>query len=110
MSKVLVGDIVLLSEGMEIPADGYVLEAAELSTDESAMTGETDPIRKTTIPLCIAKRDEIIKEGSKNTAGRHEVPSCVILSGTRILTGEGKLLVIVVGDSSCVGKISALLR
>jgi len=31
---------------MEIPADGYVLEAAELSTDESAMTGETDPIKK----------------------------------------------------------------
>lgn len=110
MSKVLVGDVVLLSEGMEIPSDGYVLEAAELTTDESAMTGETDPIRKATIPICIAKRDELIKEGNKNTAGRHEVPSCVILSGTRILTGEGKLLVLVVGDSSCVGKISALLR
>jgi P-type E1-E2 ATPase len=41
MSKVLVGDIVKLDEGMEIPADGLVLEAAELSTDESAMTGET---------------------------------------------------------------------
>lgn len=41
MSKVLVGDVVELAEGMEIPADGLVLEASELSTDESAMTGET---------------------------------------------------------------------
>ena len=30
----------------EIPADSYVIEAAELSADESAMTGETDPIKK----------------------------------------------------------------
>ena len=33
-----------------------------------------------------------------------------MMSGTRVLTGEGKMLIIVVGDSSCVGKISALLR
>ena len=32
------------------------------------------------------------------------------MSGTRILTGEGKMLISVVGDSSCVGKISAILR
>jgi len=32
------------------------------------------------------------------------------MSGTRILGGEGKLLIIVVGDSSCIGKISLLLR
>ena len=41
---------------MEIPADGYVLEAAELTTDESAMTGETDPIVKGVIDICIKKR------------------------------------------------------
>jgi magnesium-transporting ATPase (P-type) len=101
-SKVLVGDIVILLEGMEIPADGYVLEASELSTDESAMTGETDPIKKTVISQCIAKRDELIAEGSKNTAGRHDVPSCVIMSGTKILTGEGKLLITVVGINNII--------
>jgi len=41
MTKVMVGDIVILSEGMEIPADGIVIAASELTTDESAMTGET---------------------------------------------------------------------
>ena len=33
-----------------------------------------------------------------------------MMSGTRVLTGEGKMLILVVGDLSCVGKISALLR
>jgi magnesium-transporting ATPase (P-type) len=37
---------VQLSEGMEIPADGYLIESNEITTYESAMTGETDPIKK----------------------------------------------------------------
>lgn len=44
MSLVMVGDIVLLSEGMEIPADGIVLNSSELTVDESAMTGEAGSI------------------------------------------------------------------
>ncbi len=39
--QLLVGDVVFLSEGMEIPADGILCEASEVTTDESAMTGET---------------------------------------------------------------------
>jgi len=46
-------------EGMGIPCDGYVIQASELSTDESAMTGETDPIRKNTILHCIEIRNEL---------------------------------------------------
>lgn len=41
MSLVMVGDIIQMTEGMEVPADGLVLAASELTTDESAMTGET---------------------------------------------------------------------
>ena len=36
----MVGDIVFLRSGMELPADGIVIEAADLSADESALTGE----------------------------------------------------------------------
>jgi len=43
---VLVGDIVNINEGMEIPADGILIESNEITTDESAMTGEIDPIKK----------------------------------------------------------------
>lgn len=74
------------------------------------MTGETDPIKKDIMEKCIAKRDKYLAEGEKNNAGKHGVPSPLIMSGTRILTGEGKMVVIVVGDSSCLGKIAAILR
>ena len=95
---------------IQIPADSYVIEAAELTADESAMTGETDPVKKNTLTNCVERRDQLINDGCRNTAQRHDVPSCVLMSGTRVLSGEGKMLVLVVGDASCVGKISALLR
>lgn len=43
---VVVGDVVELVEGMEIPADGLLLQASEITIDESPMTGETDPVKK----------------------------------------------------------------
>ena len=42
----MVGDLCELHEGMQLPADGFVISATELTTDESAMTGEPDPIKK----------------------------------------------------------------
>jgi len=38
-SHLLVGDLCAVDNGMEIPADGYLVEANEITTDESAMTG-----------------------------------------------------------------------
>lgn len=133
----MVGDIIDLVEGMEIPADGIVLEASELSSDESAMTGETgkntliermvcmfmcvilifndcyllflDPMKKSVLSECIHKRNEIIEQGGKNTASSHDVPSPMVLSGTKILTGAGRMMITVVGEYSCIGKISKLL-
>ena len=46
-----------------MPADCVVLEASELTSDESAMTGETDPIKKDNIENCILRRNEIRNEG-----------------------------------------------
>ncbi len=68
------GDLLCLEEGMEVPADGIIIEANELTTDEAAMTGEPgkyenntinkylkiylknnlDPIKKTTLKKCLA--------------------------------------------------------
>lgn len=49
----------------KIPADSFVVEAAELTSDESAMTGETDPIKKDILAHCIEKRNLLISEGTK---------------------------------------------
>lgn len=57
--------MVQVFEGMEIPADCIVLEAAEMTADESAMTGETDPVKKNLLSHCIERRNQIIEEGGR---------------------------------------------
>ena len=79
--------------------------------DESAMTGESDHLPKETLEKCFMRRDEFFADpdnkGKKRTA--HDVPSCVMLSGTSVATGEGWFLCIVVGDETCEGQIMAAL-
>lgn len=103
----------LLEHGMKIPVDGIVLEAQQLKADESAMTGESDHMLKDSADKCI-ERMEIVdqeKRATKNTAkNSHELPSCLLLSGTSISEGEGKMVSIVVGDNSAIGIIRKTLE
>jgi magnesium-transporting ATPase (P-type) len=94
---------------MGIPVDAIVLKASGVQVDESAMTGESDHLPRDTFASCMEKK-RIHEEGAKSQEKHHhDVPSCVLLSGTNITTGEGLFLVIVVGEESCEGKIQASL-
>ena len=42
----MVGDVLMIEDGMQIPADSFLLEGTDVETDESAMTGETDHLKK----------------------------------------------------------------
>lgn len=108
LSEVLVGDIVRLKEGMEIPADGIVLEGFSLTIDEASMTGETKPMRKDILEKCLAKKRELEKKGIEHIS-HHAIPSIVIMAGTKVLTGRGKMLVINVGKNSSIGKIQEIM-
>lgn len=57
----------------------------------------------------MAKKHEIVQANKKNEANCHSVPSPLMLSGTSVLTGEGKMVIVVVGDLSCLGKIRSIL-
>ena len=105
LSECLVGDIVVIKGGDEIAADGVVLEGFSVGCDESAMTGETDILEKAVLPECLRKREEIKKEGRANTAKHHEVPSAIMMSGTMIQQGQGKMVIICVGLHSAMGRI-----
>ena len=59
----LVGDVVDIVTGMEIPADGMLLEATDITTDESAMTGESEPIKKAILKDCISHQEEVEVNG-----------------------------------------------
>ncbi|MDB5306461.1 MAG: Calcium-transporting ATPase [Gemmataceae bacterium] len=95
LEDVVVGELVVLEMGDEIPADGRIVRANELMLDQSLMTGETDPVRKT------AGRDD------EQTAGpdQHE---CVY-RGTQVIDGVGQMVVANVGDDTMLGTIARKL-
>ncbi len=93
---IVVGDIVLLTTGSEIPADGTVLEAVSLQVDESSLTGESEPRRKSATD-----------DGSEKDA---TYPVNVVLRGTKVMEGHGVFRVDVVGDKTENGKVFEAAR
>ena len=49
--------------GMEVPADGILIDATDITTDESAMTGESEPIKKAILKDCISHQEELEVNG-----------------------------------------------
>ncbi len=87
---VVVGDIVILNTGEEVPADGELLEAVSLNIDESTLTGE--PVaHKTTDPAQFDKESTF--------------PSNHAMRGTKVMEGHGVMKVFAVGDKTENGKV-----
>lgn len=86
---VVVGDIVMLGVGDEVPADGLLFEATGMQIDESALTGE--PI--------ISKFAEVKNDGAT-------YPSNVVLRSTMVMNGSGRMSVTAVGDATEIGKVA----
>ncbi|MDE6337698.1 MAG: calcium-translocating P-type ATPase, PMCA-type [Muribaculaceae bacterium] len=87
---VVVGDIVILNTGEEVPADGELLEAVSLNIDESTLTGESIA-HKTTDPA------QFDKEAT--------FPSNHAMRGTKVMEGHGVMKVLAVGDKTENGKV-----
>ncbi len=92
--ELVVGDIVLLSTGDKIPADGRLLQSSGLAADESALTGESVPAKK--------DADYVITDEKTPLAERANM----LYSGNYITGGYGKMVVTAVGDSTEFGKIA----
>ena len=99
---------------MQIPVDGLVLSGSQISTDESAMTGESEEIRKATFHECEERQQEaarMARETQKvHGVRKHELPSPILQSGTNIAQGEGTFLCLMVGDDSCIGQIMSQME
>ena len=87
---VVVGDIVILNTGNEVPADGRLLDAVSLNIDESTLTGE---------PLChkSVNPDEFDAEAT--------FPTDMAMRGTKVMEGHGIMEVTAVGDHTENGKV-----
>ncbi|TNE90833.1 MAG: cation-translocating P-type ATPase [Deltaproteobacteria bacterium] len=91
------GDWVVVSEGDRVPADGLLRQGLHLSVDESLLTGESVPVRKT--PSHSAT--------TLDAPGGDDLPS--LLSGTLVTAGQGLFEVVATGPSSQLGRIGRAL-
>ena len=105
-----VGDLMAVKSGMEIPADGCIIGGSSLQMDESSMTGETKPMNKDTLDNCLKKKENLQKSKGIDKLGHNDIPSPIILAGTKVLTGNGSMVVINVGKNSAIGKIKEILE
>lgn len=87
---IVVGDIVVLNQGNDIPADGELIEAISMSVDESSLTGEPE-CPKTTDP--------------SHFDSEATFPSNMVLRGTKVIEGHGTMRVTSVGDATENGKV-----
>ncbi|MGW2834737.1 cation-translocating P-type ATPase [Streptomyces sp. NPDC001286] len=94
--EVVAGDVVLITAGDDVPADGRLVEASALQIDESALTGESTPAAKDTAVV----RGEGLSPGDRtNTA----------FMNTPVTHGSGTMIVTATGSGTELGKISGML-
>jgi Ca2+-transporting ATPase len=95
-TDVLPGDILLLETGDRVPADARVIESSELHADESALTGESEPVAK--------ERGALSSEtqlGDRNN---------MVWMSTAITAGRGRAVVVETGMDTALGRIAGTVR
>ena len=93
---VTVGDVVVIEAGDYVCSDGRIIENASLKVDESAMTGESEPVEK----------QENVLDGEKPLGDRVNM----LYSGSFATYGRAKMVVTSVGMETEIGKIASLLK
>jgi Ca2+-transporting ATPase len=94
--EVVVGDVVLLAAGDEVPADGRIIEASALQIDESALTGESVP----------ASKGVALPDGTELSPGDQ---TDMAFMHTPVTHGSGVIVVTATGSDTQVGKIAGML-
>ncbi|MEY3004008.1 MAG: hypothetical protein RLZZ491_1184 [Pseudomonadota bacterium] len=93
------GDLVIVPAGAYFPADGLIQSGDALQADESTLTGEALPVRK--VPLF----PRAVGTGTMTIDGEHWG-----MAGTRLLTGEARVVIALTGAETLYGEIARLSR
>ena len=92
-TEIVVGDIIVLFEGEKVPADARVIISSSLNLNESALTGESEPVHKVAE---VADQANLSPLDQKN----------MVFKGTHIVGGSGRAVVVAVGTDTVVGQIA----
>ena len=105
--EILVGDIINVNYGEILPADVILIDGNNIKTDEAALTGESNEMKKNSYEECQQKIEEEIKNGMD--IKKITLPSPVLLSGTKIESGNGHGIVVAVGKNSQKGQLQNMV-
>lgn len=94
------GDIIKFTVGDKIPADCRIIDGVNISIDESSLTGESEPVRKFTLPEPIIANEKLPLQDQKN----------MLFLGTFVSSGRGKAIVVRTGQKTELGKINVALE
>jgi len=94
--EVVVGDVVVLAAGDDVPADGRIVQASSLQIDEAALTGESVPVSK---GVDVPDGDDLAPADQTDMAFMH----------TPVTHGSGVMVVTATGGDTQVGKIAGML-
>ncbi|SMN22526.1 similar to Saccharomyces cerevisiae YGL006W PMC1 Vacuolar Ca2+ ATPase involved in depleting cytosol of Ca2+ ions [Maudiozyma saulgeensis] len=114
---ILVGDVINLQTGDVVPADS-ILISGTCEADESSMTGESDTIKKVDLTTSLKSYEELKQKDPQNntldigysTKDGDKVPDCILISGSKLLSGLGKAVVTAVGTNSIYGRTMMSLK
>ena len=95
-AEVVPGDIILIEEGDTVPADARLIQSTALQTAEAALTGESLPVSKDTLPIT-----EDVGLGDRHN---------MIFSGTAATYGRGSAVVTATGMQTQMGRIAGMLK
>lgn len=90
--EIVVGDVVIVEAGDEVPADGYLFEATDLQVDESSLTGEQ-----------LTNKFPIDSEDSETLEA---YPKNLLLRSSMVMNGTGRYVVSAVGDETEIGHVA----
>jgi len=93
--QLVVGDMVLLSSGDKVPADLRLMETRQLRVEEAALTGESEPVEK-----------DVAAVAAHAVTGDR---SCMAYSGTLVVYGQARGVVVATGAATEIGRISGMI-
>ena len=104
--EVVVGDVVIVETGDEVPADGILFESTDLQVDESSLTGEM-LTNKESLPPAPSNAPDLKATPSHLEGERGSAYPCdVLLRSSMVMNGNGRMVVTAVGDKTEIGKVA----
>ena len=104
--EVVVGDVVIVETGDEVPADGRLFESTDLQVDESSLTGELLTNKAVVAPSVAASSAGAGQRMTEGAASGEAYPKDVLLRSSMVMNGTGRYVVSAVGDETEIGHVA----